>query len=597
MVRFRLGRDELRERRLAKEPPPPKRGDYSMRGLADPACYNPPMPADEIIRHLQLTHFLRGLSDDRLRQLADELELQQYEPGQMLQARGESVDGLRLLLSGRVEVLTQDRDGSLQVLTEDESGAALGAYELLRATTASAAIRAQEPTTVLFWPKRSLFRFLESHPTALASLQLSAESQALARQLRFGWLGDQEAIFAMGRRHPAQLVFRLTLPFVMFFVGIGLLWWGNLAGWYAWAGALAVVAALLYGLWQWIDWRNDYFVVTDQRVVWLEKVVAIYDSRLEAPLHQVLAASITTDVMGRWLGYGDVTVKTYTGQIRLPHIARPKAVAAVVEERWRRLQLNSRQEDRADKTTAVRQLLDGEQAVQAESKAVPAGLTETAGEERQEPEVGLNHWNFELRFEERGVITYRKHWAVLLGMLALPSFVLLLLVGLIGGNLGGLLHWFDLPATLLLGGLGLLLAGSWWAYQFADWANDIYQVSPTHILDVYRRPLGRELRRAAPLENILSTEVDRRGLIGLLLDFGDVRVNVGAEQLDFEGVFHPGDVQQDIARAQEAFMAGQRAAREKQQRDEMVEWLGAYHEEIASRKPTAQDDQELDVYP
>jgi hypothetical protein len=150
---------------------------------------------------------------------------------------------------------------------------------------------------------------------------------------------------------------------------------------------------------------------------------------------------------------------------------------------------------------------------------------------------------------------------------------------------------------VLFGSLGLLLAGSWWAYQFADWANDIYQISPTHILDVYRRPLGRELRRAAPLENILSTEVDRRGLIGLLLDFGDVRVNIGAEQLDFEGVFHPGAVQQDIVRAQEAFLAGQRVANERERRDEMVEWLGAYHEEIASRKPTAKDDQEFDVYP
>jgi len=568
-----------------------------MRGPPNPACYNPAMPAEEVVRHLQLTHFLRGLSDDRLRQLADELEVQQFAPGQTVQARGEPVAGLRLVLSGRVEVLTEGRNGVLAVQAEEESGAALGALELLRSTAAASAIRAQEQTTVLYWPKRSLFRFLEGHPTALASLQLTADSQALTRQLRFSWLGDEEAVFAMGRRHPSQLAFRLLLPLALFLLGAGLLWWGNLSGWYAWSGALAAVGGLAYGLWEWVDWRNDYYVVTDQRVVWQEKVVAIYDSRLEAPLHQVLAASVTTDVLGRWLGYGDVTIKTYTGQIRLPHVGQPKAVAAVVEERWRRLQLGSRQEGRADKMAAVRQLLDGERPVKAEEKAIPASLSEQPSDERQEPEVGLNHWNFELRFEERGVITYRKHWAVLLGSLALPSIVLLLLVGLIGGNLGGLLSWFELPTTVLFGSLGLLLAGSWWAYQFADWANDIYQISPTHILDVYRRPLGRELRRAAPLENILSTEVDRRGLIGLLLDFGDVRVNIGAEQLDFEGVFHPGAVQQDIVRAQEAFLAGQRVANERERRDEMVEWLGAYHEEIASRKPTAKDDQEFDVYP
>ena len=117
-------------------------------------------------------------------------------------------------------------------------------------------------------------------------------------------------------------------------------------------------------------------------------------------------------------------------------------------------------------------------------------------------------------------------------------------------------------------------------------------MSPNHILEVYRKPLGREVRRAAPLENILSTEVDRRGIIGLILDFGIVRVNVGTEQLDFEGVFHPGIVQQDIVRAQEAFIAQRREGEQQQQRREMIEWLGAYHEEIASQK-----DPDIDVYP
>ncbi len=125
----------------------------------------------------------------------------------------------------------------------------------------------------------------------------------------------------------------------------------------------------------------------------------------------------------------------------------------------------------------------------------------------------------------------------------------------------------------------------------------MYQISRTHILDVYRKPLGRELRRAAPLENILSTEVDRRGLVGLLLDFGEVRVNVGTEQLDFEGVLHPGMVQQDIVRAHESFLAQQEESERERQRREMVEWLGVYHDEIASETPEPNEDRDQDVYP
>ena len=357
------------------------------------------------------------------------------------------------------------------------------------------------------------------------------------------------------------------------------------------------VAALAYGLWLWVDWRNDYYIVTDQRVVWVEKVVAIYDSQVEAPLHQVLAVSVSSDVLGRWLGYGDVVTRTYTGQIRFRHIGSPRAVAAVIEERWRRLQLSDRNEDRASKLEAVRQILNGEEQPEEPTQAEPMESLEPAQDNEVAQDIGLNHWNLELRFENQGVITYRKHWAVLLGRIGPPSLLLLLVMGMAGARLAG---WIELaplgPFLFAAGGAALLLFG-WWIYQFADWANDIYQVSPTHILDVYRKPLGREVRRAAPLENILSTEVDRRGIIGLILDFGIVRVNVGAEQLDFEGVFHPRMVQQDIVRAQEAFIAKQRQSEEHQRRREMIEWLGAYHDEMTSQQPGAREDPDIDVYP
>ena len=57
---------------------------------------------------------------------------------------------------------------------------------------------------------------------------------------------------------------------------------GYEAMWIAWAGAalrshrrgLARVGLL--------DWANDYYIVTSQRLVYLEKIIGIYDSRQEA---------------------------------------------------------------------------------------------------------------------------------------------------------------------------------------------------------------------------------------------------------------------------------------------------------------------------
>ena len=555
------------------------------------------MLTEEIVRQLQLTHFLRGLDESRLHDLAQRRDRRTLEPGEFLLTRGDTPTDLYIVLRGSLTLLQEDPEGQLQPLRRFEEGSLIGAMELLTGASTPGAIRADESTELLVWPKRSLYKFLEGHPAALASLRLTADTQSALLGRDFEWLADDEAIFALGRRHISLLGYKLLAPTLIALAGAALLWWmwGADTWWQDWVVGLLGVIAAGTGAWQWIDWRNDYYVVTDQRAIWLEKVVAIYDSRVETPLHQVLAVSVSTDVLGRWLGYGDVVIRTYTGQIEFEHVARPRAVAAIVEERWRRLQLQERSADRSEKLAALRELVEPEEPGEDEPAAQPH--PSEAAEQEPPPEVGLNHWNLELRFEDQGVITYRKHWAVLLREIALPSVVFLLLVGAIGGRLGEMFTMLPLPSFLLLAGGALLVVGTWWAYQFADWANDVYQVSPTHIVDLYRKPLGRELRRAAPLENILSTEVDRRGIVGLLLDFGDVRINVGAEQLDFVGVFHPNSVQQDIVRAQEAFLARKREAEEEQRKREMVEWLGVYHDEIASQDKPSESDRDTDVYP
>lgn len=559
------------------------------------------MQTEAILRQLELAHFLRGLPEAELQTLATSLDRTSYQTGEIILGQGEPPGGLRLILQGRVEILQESQQGQFTTLAEEEQGGLLGVGALLNGNPTAAAARAMEPTEILYWDKLELFPFLENHPAALESLQLAASSQRLGWQLDFDWIRQDEAIFALARKHRALLLFALAIPALLLLGALGLAWWAWAAGMNVllYVAAAVGLAGLGYGLWQWIDWRNDYYIVTDQRVIWMEKVVAIYDSQVEAPLHQVLAVSVSSDVLGRWLGYGDVITKTYTGQIRFRHIGSPRAVAAIIEERWRRLQLTERKEDKASKLEAVRQILQKEEAADNQADVGAKSVDTLKPDDKREvaQEIGLNHWNLELRFEEQGVITYRKHWAVLLQRIGLPSLIFLLLVGIVGAELGGLLPLTPTGPFLLVVTIAGLIVLGWWFYQFADWANDIYQVSPTHILDVYRKPLGRELRRAAPLENILSTEVDRRGIIGLILDFGIVRVNVGTEQLDFEGVFHPGLVQQDIVRAQEAFVAQKRQSDEEQRRREMIEWLGAYHEEISTQKPEAKDDPDFDVYP
>ena len=124
--------------------------------------------------------------------------------------------------------------------------------------------------------------------------------------------------------------------------------------------------------------------------------------------------------------------------------------------------------------------------------------------------------------------------------------------------------------------LTLVLFG-FMAYQYLDWKNDIYQVTAEQIIDVSRKPFGTEDRKAAPLENILSTEYKRTGIIGMLFNFGTVFIMVGGAKFDFSDVADPPSVQQDIIRRQQGRQQKKRDTESFAERERMSEWLAMYH--------------------
>jgi hypothetical protein len=528
--------------------------------------------------------FLQALDDAGIEQLARKLVAAEFKPGQTIVDAGRACDGLYILLEGSVERLppgSAPDDGGQRL----SAGDTFGAMELVYDQSWTSTYIAREPTQIYLWKRRDAEAFFQNQPAAMADLRFTARSQRLAQSLNFTWLNENETIDGLACKHPALLVRGLLVPALLVIAGAALLWWGPILigdSLILLAAGVAGIGAL-YGVWQWIDWGNDYYMVTNRRVVRLEKVVGIYDSRREAPLHNVLSFSVSTTFLGRILGFGDVIIRTFTGQIVFPNIPNPYAMAGVLEKQWHRVVERRMQEDRVNKINAVRGLTDAETEIPPE----PSTLEETPPDEepRRDRLNGLGHWTFKVRFEEQGVITYRKHWAVLMRRVALPSTAILLLAGLLGARLGETITFLPLGTFLQLSGLLILGLVLYWLYEFVDWANDIYQITPTQIVDVHRKPLAREMRKVAPLESILGTEVDRKGIIGLVLNYGDVISNIGTEQFLFEGVFDPIGVQQDIVRGLEALMERKLDQQRREKRDEMVEWLGVYHEEYNHRKP------------
>jgi hypothetical protein len=135
-----------------------------------------------------------------------------------------------------------------------------------------------------------------------------------------------------------------------------------------------------------------------------------------------------------------------------------------------------------------------------------------------------------------------------------------------------------LDTTLLVLPTLLIPVCFWWIYQYLDWRNDIFVVTSDQILDIDKKPFGTETRRAAPLENILSTEAERVGLAGYLLNFGTVYITIGGASLDFQDIRDPSLVQADIDRRREARAAQKREMESAAERERMSDWLVAYHE-------------------
>jgi Cyclic nucleotide-binding domain len=534
---------------------------------------------------LRLTHFLRDVPDEALESVAARLLHETYEAGEDILVQGSAPDALYFVLEGTVELSQRDGRGGQQHLATLSPGDTLGEVEVVYRLPHRASARAATGCTLARWERADLSALVGAHPRALASLRFAAASRQLASRLRFGWLAEGEVVYAAVRKHLALLYQALVLPVVVTLIGLLLVSWTLDSGSPAlrWVSAAVCAAGVLLGAWQVLDWRNDYYIVTDRRALWIEKVIGLYDSRREAPLHMVLSVSLRTDAVTRALGYGDVIIRTYTGQLTFRGIGNPMAMAAMVEEHWRRLQHQRQAEDRQALSRTLQEQIGG-QTTPSPASALPV----TA--ERSTREVGLDHWTLQMRFEEQGVITYRKHWAVLLQGIALPSALLLGLAGLLGATLSGSVTLLDPVLSVgLFAGL-MIVVGLWWLYCYVDWANDIYQVTPTQIVDITRKPLGTESREVAPLENILGTEVDRKGLSGLLLNYGTVTAMVGTAEFKFQGVFDPVGVQQDIVRAQEAILARKRDKESGQRREEMVELLRLYEKEIASRRSQPQAD-------
>lgn len=474
----------------------------------------------------------------------------------------------------------EKREGNLR------AGDFFGADYLLYAAIRRTRVTAGEPAQLVRLEPGDLANFILSMPRLKAGLLASRDMTIRLRGKFFDWVTESEQVKLILRQHPMFLIEALLVPFIWLVGGAIVTFIGRQMAVASFRIAFTSVgvAVLAFGLlwlaWNYFDYLNDYYIITDQRVVWLEQVIGLYESRREAVLNAIKSTDIKTTWFGRAFGYGDLTVFALMGEVRFAHIANPDQVKALIDHLQKRSSQRIQHEDTQAMERVIRRKID------PPPLAPPKPFEPPKPVEANKPAQTLfdlhEFFNIETRYVKGDTITYRKHHFILFLRTIVPLTSLIATVAaaayFIYLNLTGRSTFPSLYTTILtaifLGSIFLF----WLWYRYVDWHNDIYQITPDKIIDSERKPLGDEVTKSAPLGNIQNMDYERIGIIGLLLNYGNVKINTGSDNIMvFFKIHDPARAQMDIFSNLYQMRRKQQLSESSRQWEQVSDWMAAYH--------------------
>lgn len=562
------------------------------------------------IAFLKKIHLFYGLEDNEIETIADELEELVVPEGGVVFEQESKSEGFYMIYKGSVRIFRkqQNKETQLAVFVKNDYFGEMG---LIGRRRRSGTVTATSDTTLLVLKREDFETILKTIPQFNLNMDVALRSRKLARTVQFKWLRPDEVIYFLARKHPIVLYQNLVVPVLVLGLPLALLYaWLAIVPYFivALAGTLSLIAIVLWIVWIRIDWGNDFYIVTNQRVVWLEKVVGIYDSRQESPLSTILSVGVETDQLGRILDYGNVIIRTFVGRIPFNSVTHPEQAQHMIEEYWNRTKEHASGMEKEAMKNAIRKRLGlpmpnqergfGEQTPVIKKEAPPPKPSGSRFAILKF--LGAN--TLKLRYEFGENVTYRKHWVVLILHSLIPFFgsfglLILLIVRLIVlafdplQSLISLQGGFSMDTWVVVFFLTFFPFAGWFLYKVIDWSNDKFEVTDEQIIDIDRKPFGTETRNAAQLESILGTNYERRGFLGNIFNYGTVYITVGGSKLAFEDVMDPATVQSDIDRRRMARSTKQNEAKIAGERDRMAEWLATYHRSVEQFKEEERQNQ------
>ncbi len=553
----------------------------------------------EYLRQVPLFSRLSAASLERVAAIAHQVV---FPRRSHLTTAGQPGRAFFYILSGEAVVRAAGPHGHLRPVSYFRPGDYFGVTSLLLGEPHDATVQAVTDVVALVLEREAFAHLRQQDPKLEAELVLPEPIQLKLQHENLPWLSPGEVVVFLARRHWIVFAKSLVLPTLLVAVFgaavFGLLWLFQLP-----LSAAYIASIILYLValgWFLVDWRNDYYAVTTQRLVRRELVVGLYEYRQEAPLGSVQDVNIVRTLLGNIFRYGDAIIETagHQGKDKLvfDHLHSPEAAKEAIFQQLYRARAQTQYAAGESVRRELKRRLGWvtPEELEAEGLARP-----TSGAKQQvKPASGwlarLPHPRLiaPLREQEGETITWRKHWIFLLSRWCKPLVPFLLWLIFLTTYLR-LAPAFTAvsPSGAALGfGVALFFIGFWFWWEYANWENDIYRVTEDRLVDIEQTPLGgKEERRETSLDRVQNVNLVVPNIVATVLNYGDVDIDTagGEGKFTFTHVVAPHEVQRDVMNHVARLRERQRQMESQQRRKEIANWFAVYEDLRERREGTA----------
>ncbi len=542
----------------------------------------------DMLAYLRHGNVFARLTEAELKGLAGYVGLARLRRGDVLYHQGDIDPTLYILYDGEAVANLRDEANQERSVGYFKAIAEVGEASVFLSEPRDVTVEATTDSCWCYLTREDLELFLKQNPKAKERVIPKEEVQARRQLPHLKWMEPQEQMVLQRRRHWFVLVVRLIPPVALLLLSLAVDLFSLVAALLQGLATVATVLAVLWTLWRVIDWLNDYYYVTTERVAHLEKTLLFMERRIGAPLDKVQNVAVDRRLIGNLLNFGNLIVETASAavisRVVFDYVGDPEQIQAVIFEQMRRLRAGELLESRR----MIRTRLEGrvDLGVHPEIPRPVIPVEEQAGETAPpRPSLGRRLLSntagrmFWIEKREDGQVVWRKHWLKLLQVILLPLLVSLAVIPclLIFGLAVLVASPLGLVLLVFLGGTPLLWL--WWNWE--NWGNDLYIVTDDRIIDTEALPLGfRSRRTETTFDKVQNVNYLIPNPIATIFDYGTVTIyTAGAEgKLDFPWVRDPARVQMEIFSRLGAYEERQRRQRRQEAWELMPEWFALYEE-------------------